>query len=65
MRAACSTCDGSQIAKQGRHNMSKELEKIVKTECWIGRTINKKLMDKLNKCLSANEPKAETKKDGE
>jgi len=43
--------------------MSKELEKLVKEECWIGRTINKKLMDKINKCL-AEKPKAE-KKEGE
>ena len=47
--------------------MSTELEKLVKEECWIGRTINRKMMDKIEKCL-ANKPaekKAETKKDGE
>jgi hypothetical protein len=43
--------------------MSKKLEKIVKEECWIGRTINKKLMDKLNKCLEAEKPKAEQTKE--
>lgn len=45
--------------------MSKKLEKIVKEECWVGRTINKTLMDKLNECLEAEKPKAEEKKEGE
>lgn len=45
--------------------MSKELEKIVMEECWIGRTINRALMCKLNKCLEAEKPKAEKEKDGE
>jgi len=44
--------------------MSKELEKIVKEECWIGRTINTKLMDKLNKCLADKKPET-AKKEGE
>lgn len=42
-----------------------KLEKVVKEECWIGRTINRDLMNKLNAAIKPEKAEAENEKKDE